>query len=90
MTILLDSNYWLSEIKKTKLELAELINGDLFSVKTAKTNEDTTTFHDLEQMIKAKKDYIKYCESEYEKEISKEKKTKKITSIIYFDREFGY
>lgn len=56
MDILLDSNYWLSEIKKTKLELAEIINGDLFSIKSAKTSDDSTTFQDLEKMIKAKKD----------------------------------
>lgn len=90
MDILLDSNYWLSEIKKTKLELAEIINGDLFSIKSAKTSDDSTTFQDLEKMIKAKKDYIKYCEFEYETELAKEKKTEKITSILYFEREFGY
>lgn len=91
MQILLDSKYWFNEWQKTELELGELINGDLGIVKSAKTDEDTTTMHDIEKLISAKKQYIIYCKNRYQEELNlEEKKESIIKPITYFAREFGY
>jgi hypothetical protein len=90
MEILRDSKYWSLEIQKTEIELADLINGDLAMVKTAKTDEDTTTLQDIEKLMKVKTSYIAYCKSRYEEELAKENQVQKPKSILYFDREFGY
>lgn len=87
--IKLDSAYWFNEINKTKLELAQIVNGDLSGVKTAKSDEDSTTLQDIDKIVRVKMKYISYCEEQYEDALNKEKQVQK-KSILYFDREYGY
>ncbi|MGL5960677.1 MAG: hypothetical protein ACRCZ0_01810 [Cetobacterium sp.] len=88
--VIFDSNYWLLEVKRTETELSELINGDLSSIKTVKSDEDTTMLQDIEKLMKVKTSYISYCKNRYEEELNKENRVEKSKSILYFDREFGY
>lgn len=89
MAILLDSNYWLNEINKTELSIAQLINDDTAQAKSSKSDGDTITLQDLDVIINEKRKYIIYCTSRYEEEYHKESKTEK-TSILFIPREFGY
>lgn len=89
MEILFNSEYWLKEKQKTQLELSELINGKLFSLKTAKTDEDNITKQDIDKLIKAKFKYIQFCEDKYQEELAKENQVQK-KSLLYIEREYGY
>ena len=84
-----DLNYWENELKTTNIALAELINGDLATLKTAKTVKDTTTLQELNQMVKAKLAYRELCEEEIEKAKNKEQGLDK-KSLLYINRECGY
>lgn len=88
--LLLGSDYWLQKLNEAELELIELMSGDLSCVKTAKTDEDTTTLQDIQSLIKAKLKYISYCKQRYEEELVKENQVESKKSILYFDRECGY
>ena len=90
MTILLDSKYWELEINKTEIELSQLVNGDLSCLKTAKSDEDSTTLQDVDKTIQAKLKYIQYCKNRYNEEIEKETKVQKKKSSLYLNRECGY
>ncbi|MGL5962558.1 MAG: hypothetical protein ACRCZ0_11515 [Cetobacterium sp.] len=81
--------YWEEQLSITNTELAELINGDLATLKTAKTVKDVTTLQELNQIVKAKLTYRDLCE----KEIIKAKKVLEGAvekSKLYIDRECGY
>lgn len=88
--IVKDSKYWLEEIDKTENEMSAIINGDLSTVKTAKTDEDTITQHDIDMIMKAKRSYISYCETRYQEELRKENPTSSKKQILFFPREYGY
>lgn len=90
MMVVKDSAYWLSEINKTEDELSAIINGDLSTVKTAKTDEDTITQYDIDMIMKVKMNYITYCKNKYQEELAKEKPVNAKKPILFFDREFGY
>lgn len=86
-----NSAYWLEEINKTEDELSAIVNGDLSTVKTAKTDEDTITQYDIDMIVKVKMNYITYCKNKYQEELEKEKPSlEPKKAILFFEREFGY
>ncbi len=89
MAVLLDSNYWLNEINKTELSIAQLINDETAQAKSSKSDGDTITLQDLDIVISEKRKYILYCTSRYKEEYYKESKTEK-PEILFIPREFGY
>lgn len=88
--IIKDSNYWLSEINKTEDEMAAIIHGDLSTVKSAKTDEDTITQFDIDVIMKSKSSYISYCKNKYQEALKSEQKEKAKKPILFFAREYGY
>lgn len=86
------SIYWYNEIIKTEDELAQIINGDLSSIKQTKTDTDTITQQDIDKLVSVKYKYLSYCRQRYEEEKAIEDGVDKkpAKSILYFDREFGY
>ncbi|MGL6167441.1 MAG: hypothetical protein ACRC0Y_04040 [Fusobacteriaceae bacterium] len=85
-----DSIYWLTELKRTETELAELVNGDSSLIKTAKTDEDNITTHDIDKLIQTKLTYIGYCKNRYDEELSKENNSTAVKSKLFIGREYGY
>lgn len=93
MEVIKNSVYWKSEIEKTEEVLANLIKGETAGVKSAKNDSDSLTYQDIGDFAKECRNYISYCQKQYEKALEEEgKKVKeKNKSILYFTRsEYGY
>lgn len=86
-----DSTYWKNEIEVTQEYLAQLVHGDLAGVKSTKSSDDTITMQDIDKEISKCKTYISYCEEELKKALDQEQgKEETKSSILYFNREYGY
>ncbi|MGL5950567.1 MAG: hypothetical protein ACRCZH_04020, partial [Cetobacterium sp.] len=72
MTIIKDSAYWLAEKNKTEDYLSELIHGSLSSLKSVKSDEDSTSYHEMQDQIDKVRFYLKYCETQYQIALDKE------------------
>ncbi|MGL5962426.1 MAG: hypothetical protein ACRCZ0_10835 [Cetobacterium sp.] len=95
MTLIKDSAFWLAERDKTEDFLAELIHGSLSSLKSVKSDEDTASYHEMQDQIGKVRYYLNYCNERYKEALDKEaeaegKLTQPKKHILYFEREFGY
>lgn len=86
------SVYWLEEKLKTEEYLSELIHGSKADLKSVKSDEDSTSYHDIQNQIDKVRFYLKYCETQYQLALDRENpiEAKPKTHILYFNREFGY
>lgn len=86
-----DSKYWKSEIDITQTQIAELLHGEKFNLQSAKSDTDTLVYQSIRERLEALRTYLAYCENEYENALKEESgETHKPSSILYFEREYGY
>lgn len=91
IVIIRDSAYWQNEIDITIQQISELMSGETGTIQVAKTDKDTIQLYSLQEIIRAKKWYLKYCEKQLQKELDKENNVvPKKDYILYLDRECGY
>lgn len=87
-----NSKYWEQEISKTQDYLSQLVHGELAGIKSTKSSDDTISMQEVDKEIQKCKTYLAYCQQEYQKALDIENgvKTETSTSILYFNREYGY
>lgn len=90
MPSLKNSVYWKNEISVTQDQLAELLKSETFEVQTAKSDEDSITYQSIKERVRILREYLMYCEKEYEDALQEENNIPVNKSILYFEREYGY
>ena len=86
-----NSAYWKAEIERTQLRISELIHGETFDVQSAKSDTDTLAYQNIKDRLEALRAYLAYCENKYEEALQEEGgEVHRVSSILYFEREYGY